>query len=101
MTERIKRKWEVLKEFESAETVLADHLIIGRIVDIDEHILFGMAGEETGENLDEIFLVSMIGVLETFAHIQSMRPFRAVESYPELRTAGPDLVQPFTILGDL
>jgi hypothetical protein len=57
----MEKKGEKLKEPKTPEAVLADQFVVGRIVDIDQHVLVRMAGEILGEDFDEILLGVGIG----------------------------------------
>ena len=59
----------MLEKPESAEGVLTDWFTGAGIEDIDQHVLFGMAGEKAGKDFDELFLVCRIGLLESVTYI--------------------------------
>ena len=75
-----------LEETKTAEAVLTDPLVGRGVVDIDEHVLLRMPGEEPGEDFNKFFLRRSISVHKPFTDIETMGPFAAVESQPETRT---------------
>ena len=90
-----------LKQPVAAKTILADHLVARRIIDIDEHIFFRMAGEKSGEDFHEVFLFGVRGMHKTVADVEAMRPLCAIESNPLFETVSSKRIEPFTIVGDL
>ena len=83
-----------LKQSESAETVFANPFARCGVKDIDEHVLFGVAGEKARKNFDEVFLLTCIGLQKAFSNIESVRPFAAVQPHPVAGTVGTESIQP-------
>ena len=54
---------------EAAETILADFFSGVRIVDIDKHVLFWMAGEKAREDFDELLFLGCAGTHESVANV--------------------------------
>jgi len=96
--ERELRVW--IEQMEAAETILADFFSGVRIIDVDEHVLFGMTGEKARKDFDELFLLCCTGMHETIAHIQPVWPFCAIQAHPVPGTVVANLVQPISIFGD-
>ena len=86
-----------LEETKTAEAVLTDPLVGRGVVDIDEHVLLRMPGEEPGENFDEFFLRRGVSLHKPLTDIETMRPFAAVESNPKSRPTDSGQVEPLAI----
>ena len=82
-----------IEQMEAAETILADFFSGVRIIDVDEHVLFGMTGEKARKDFDELFLLCCTGMHETIAHIQPVWPFCAIQAHPVPGTVVANLVQ--------
>ncbi|MBM4261205.1 MAG: hypothetical protein FJ145_07145 [Deltaproteobacteria bacterium] len=78
------------KKPKATEPVLADIFVCRRIVDIDQHVFIGMAGEETRKYFDELFFFTVVGVQESFADIEAMGPLAAIEPCPKPGTTGTE-----------
>ena len=83
-----------VKKAKSAEAILADPLAGIGVVDIDEHVFVGMAGEITGKDFYEFLLSVGFGMQKTVTHKQAVRSFAAIEPNPETRAVGAGLIQP-------
>jgi len=83
-------RWE---KAETTETVLTDKLTCARVVNIDEHVFIGMAGEETRKYFDEVFLRYIIGIYECFTDIEPVRPLAAIEPGPKPSPVNSSLIQ--------
>jgi len=85
---------EKLKQSESAEAVLTNPFVRCGVKDIDEHVLFGVAGEKARKDFDEVFLLTWIGLQKAFSDVESVRPLAAVEPHPVAGTVGTESIQP-------
>ena len=75
-----------IEEAKTAEAVLTDPLVGRGVVDIDEHVLLRMPGEEPGEDFDKFFLRRSVSLHKRLTDVETMGPFAAVKSQPETRT---------------
>jgi hypothetical protein len=80
------------KEAKTTETILTDEITCARIVDIDEHVFFRMAGKKPRKEFNEVFPSLVIGIEKSVADIKLMRPLAAIESGPETGAVGARLI---------
>lgn len=90
-----------LIQLESTPAELSHGLSRFTVVDIDEHELFRMAGQEAGKYFDEALFFREIDPLEAVANEESMRTVIALNSQPQSRPLGADPVKPALVFGDL
>src|SRR5947207_15841656 len=68
------------EQLEAAEAVFTDCGSCAGIVEVDQHVLVGMASEVMREGRDELSWIFKVRVLETLSDIHLMRPAAIVHS---------------------